>query len=126
MIRSAHGGHCCGRKHVFQFYGSAKNARHLLRQNLASIGSGILVEAVLTDHQCRQYQKMIEEEGFKHICRFYNSNSGNFCNVFFFWQSPKGCLTYTISGVSVEEKTFSDFVKSFFNKFKRRIYDFFY
>lgn len=41
-----------------------------------------LIEISLTDYQTIQWKKDIEELGFKHVTKFYNSNSKNNVNIY--------------------------------------------
>ena len=107
---SSHGGECCGVSHVYNFYGDVtvkdtmtdmedrleemagdverdcscpicERARKRLEE--AGIGGahGHLFEAVLTDDQMGRYGKDLREAGWKVVARWFNSNSGNMCNM---------------------------------------------
>lgn len=92
-----HGGRCCGINHIEFFYGDvetvAREVDHCIRDfsdgqeterddGSQGVPQGAL-EAVLTDGQVREYGKLLKERGFQRVFRFKNSNSGNYCNVFY-------------------------------------------
>lgn len=95
-----HGGHCCGVKHVYGFFGPpdemeygadgrrSKKLTHLkryIRQYGMIRGKrGKLFEVILTDGQITAYPEWIPELkalDFRLVSRFHNS-TGEWCNVF--------------------------------------------
>lgn len=84
MELNAHGGGCCGITHINSF-GTAniETLRLYLRQHdLVGFGSRML-EAVLTDAQAQHWEAPLLNNGFVKVARFRNSNSGNFCNIYY-------------------------------------------
>jgi hypothetical protein len=86
MIYTSHGGECCGISHVYDFAYEAfpawiKNLEQIIANHEAA-GKTRLLEAVLTDEQCRPWKKVLEEHGFVLVSRFINSNTRRACNVF--------------------------------------------
>lgn len=84
-----HGGYCCGVRHLSGFTGLETTSRikqHIKEETRQGRVRGQLVEAILTDSQCRRNEgrlpKALQEVGFRLVARFTNINSGNNCNVF--------------------------------------------
>ena len=93
-----HGGNCCGVKHIYGFTGreTREDIESLFRiaRVRHSNTSCILVEAILTNAQCKNNNgylpNLLQSIGFKLVARFKNPNSGNFCNVFHYLPTPAG------------------------------------
>lgn len=80
-----HGGLCCGIKHKHDFY------RNSTKRDLEPVKRG-LTEIVLTDGQIvllndRAYTYL--KSKYRLVTRFFNSNSGNYCNIFHFCVTKK-------------------------------------
>ena len=90
MIRTNHGGLCCGINHVSQFdYADREQVHIQLRDIYRQVNDGMAVEVVLTDTQLRRKPwlgPLLAKLGFRHFseARFRNPNSGNICNVFYY------------------------------------------
>jgi len=92
---SGHGGHCCGIRHLHNFgVGDTKESiqRLIDAHTTQHRTQGYLVEAVITNFQCRylpDLAKNLQEVGFKLVSRFKNPNSSNICNVFHLNVAPR-------------------------------------
>lgn len=113
----AHGGHCCGITNIYGFSGYADLAscrealiRTLLQvlnenfacdsldcdcgrprsfKSLEGLTFNHLFEIVLTDYQMNNISgPAAKTVGFEVVRRFYNSNSGNWCNVMHYETAP--------------------------------------
>lgn len=90
-----HGGGCCGMTHIRDFYTSVsfdmKRLATCINTTLDELRAdngidddkpfGHLFEVVLTDQQMQTYSEAMKEKGFRLVNRFYNANSGNYCNI---------------------------------------------
>ncbi len=103
-----HGGHCCGLSHVYGFHGAPNKERleAVLKRAVEYIEDdarygyedseesvpwrvfGHAVEITLTDQQMVEWAPVLKEVGFKHCFRWFNDNSGNYCNLLM-WSSKK-------------------------------------
>jgi len=94
---SAHGGQCCGIKHIYSFgpgasliVESASIGRKAEADQLTtalnsyrSLVPGILTEVVLIPEQCsKERLKLLKDNGFFPAFSFINGNSGRECFVF--------------------------------------------
>lgn len=91
-----HGGECCGASHIFNFgRWSSEAERELVRIRDRRLEyweededrlPSHLFEVVLTDQQLcddnRAWVVALKRCGFRFVTRWYNSNSGNYCNMF--------------------------------------------
>lgn len=94
MAVSHHGGGCCGVKHIYRFpvYSTEGEATTWLRGEMQKVldrmdprrQRGQLIEVALTDNQCVNWAKTLKNEGFRHVARWRNSNSGNVVNMFLY------------------------------------------
>ena len=114
----AHGGGCCGVRHLCGFNTQTTNVKvdgkietvpipaslSRLDELLASAPKGRLVEAVLTDNQATIWNLALRERKFVLITRFRNANSGNNCNVYH-WMKPEG---YSITNEKQNHKNAED------------------
>lgn len=78
-----HGGECCGMSHIYDM-GETKETLRVVDRTLRDLPTNHLVEIVLTDRQIKRNKsipKGLKKRGFKLVSRFYNDNSGNYCNV---------------------------------------------
>lgn len=90
---SSHGGGCCGISHVWNFNDQTDRLEFTnihngpvvtLTEAIARIDEGRCLEIVLTDEQIEDATDLcvdLRNAGFELVSRFYNSNSGNMCNV---------------------------------------------
>lgn len=89
----AHGGGCCGVRHIAGFSASwlhPRPTKEMIQDEVKifppSSGGrtrGKVVEAVITDSQFRQQPELaqiMKDEGFRLVTRFHNS-TGGMCNV---------------------------------------------
>lgn len=107
LLVNEHGGGCCGVKHISGFPFISSNAKTIVKQKIALVKDAVdkaidryehyeegasknsrenwtcAINVVLIDSQLEQWQTAVEAVGFKHVLRFKNSNSGNYCNVFY-------------------------------------------
>lgn len=96
-----HGGRCCGLTHLFNFYRdvSEKDINQRLSEQTEDLrnswedeneiscpfeGYDHAFEVVLTDHQVIECGKLLKSMGFKWCFRWFNRNSGNYCNLFMY------------------------------------------
>lgn len=88
----AHGGSCCGMRHLRGF--SALDTEATIKaqvENCYPANMGGIIEAVLTNAQCNNPRtshipEALQKVGFRLVSRFKNPNSGNICNVFHYNQ----------------------------------------
>lgn len=96
---TAHGGHCCGIRHMYSFgyLDTKESIQKLIDTETAQHRTqGYLVEAVITNAQCRllpNLAKNLQEVGFRLVSRFKNPNSSNICNVFHYNVAPRSLTT---------------------------------
>ena len=86
MYHEIHGGDCCGLKHLAGFP-TTVTEEGLLEQTIDAaeyeMESGrSAVEIVLTDKQLKTHHKVIKKVGYQFCGRWFNPNSGNYCNMF--------------------------------------------
>jgi hypothetical protein len=87
-----HGGGCCGINHLQGFYGLNKENRERLVKQFKDLvanykkrsSRNMMLEVAITDGQAKQWAPYLKEEGFEHVHRFRNGNSGNYVNLFVF------------------------------------------
>lgn len=82
----SHGGHCCGRRHMWNMDGAtAADITRILERNEMD-DDGRLVEVVISreNRDFEQLQANLVEAGFKLACTFVNDNGGNTCYVYFY------------------------------------------
>jgi len=96
LSKTKHGGYCCGRRHIYGFFGRDKELIDQLRK-LVTVEEqycttrGFIYEVVLTNAQCNakpQVLAAMKEIGFKLVYRAVNKNSGAMCNVFMYHRNP--------------------------------------
>lgn len=111
-----HGGGCCGMTHVYGFDNRPNEkllnkldkilANYTGRYSDSADGCdcefcvkerermktfNALLEAVLVDEQMFTWAPELRKRGFRLVNRFFNSNSGNYCNVLHFTpHEPRG------------------------------------
>jgi hypothetical protein len=100
-----HGGGCCGMMHIYAFENGPRpyllrlldtQMRDWVEENYASAAGektfNVLLEAVLTDDQMANgWAPELKQRGWKLVTRFFNSNSGNYCNVLHYTpHEPRG------------------------------------
>ena len=110
----AHGGGCCGVRHLCLFTGRESSREIRLNVNSAAAASTLL-EAVLTNGQLKTYPALrgiLEAEGFRLVTSFRNGNSGSTCNVFHYNPAP------TYANVAVDNLPRKP---SLWTRFKNRI-----
>lgn len=90
----AHGGGCCGIRHIYNFDDeevsySSSGLKSLIQEDVkkyyqsTSTTWNCLVEAVLNEWQVELgWDDVLKEVGFKLVTKLKNSNSGNECYVF--------------------------------------------
>lgn len=106
MFREEHGGSCCGITHIFDFHRYSEVRERELLRGMENGRDAIaedndeffdedgnrnnkkvhhLFEVALTDQQLidddSAWACALKRLGFKHVARFMNSNSGNYCNL---------------------------------------------
>lgn len=96
MIYSAHGGDCCGRAHLYNLPGThnlptlkdrveklrSEIRRHFpdhLTENYVKRKHGVVIEIVAAGDQIPKWDEALRAVGFKRVCTWRNSNSGNKC-----------------------------------------------
>lgn len=87
---TSHGGHCCGRLHIYGFGAVTKNDIGSLK-GICTPRRGRGIEITLTDSQARRrgwegysWHEVLLELGWKYVFAFNNGNSGNNVRVYFF------------------------------------------
>lgn len=105
LTEKAHGGHCCGVSHLFDFPVWSESVEKSIALQIENTLSeweyneytrrdgteykrlpSHLFEIVLTDEQLMDDNKAwvpaLKRLGFRHVARWFNSNSDNYCNMF--------------------------------------------
>ena len=101
-----HGGACCGMRHIAWMGQGPEDDDGPNRRDITKAAildeiletfereygltgvndSGRVIEVVLTDNQCRgDWPRHLLQKGFKKVARFRNRNTGNICNVFYYY-----------------------------------------
>lgn len=88
----AHGGGCCGMRHISGFYGPVAAIKEQLERLMAQVPQGRtrcrVIECVLTQAQRKTHGKTLEDAGFKIVTRFNNANSSSTLNVYHYVKHP--------------------------------------
>jgi len=89
-----HGGACCGVTHIAGFNRLSNDDKELIAKAVRdSRNRGHMYEVILTDSQiiCQPaIAKLLKDSGFKLVSRFFNANSGNYCNVLHLHRNARG------------------------------------
>lgn len=86
MIVNAHGGACCGMRHIFGFNSSGKQQRASLDHSLSLVPGSRVAEVVLTDSQCtKERMALLKEKGFRYVASFINGNTRRKLHIFHFY-----------------------------------------
>lgn len=82
-VTASHGGHCCGRRHLYNFnYNDDFQQRHDTIQRTHGDLTNLVTEVVLTTGQLPRNAAMLRTAGYRKVASWRNSNSGNVCHMF--------------------------------------------
>lgn len=119
LMYECHGGGCCGIVHISDFSSPQNRQKMSVGWLQSEVQEALdflnddennpdnedrVVEAVLIDEQLDDdgWAPILKEVGFQPVSRFYNSNSGNYCNVFHYHRSGLMPLSH-VPGFGTEE-----------------------